>query len=86
VVLDFGERLFVEITEGCRRFSGFAELDVERIRFDRLERDLSACAGGGTPTSIFPGKIAWQVVLEGQNKLEFSTADTRLAFRRDDWR
>jgi hypothetical protein len=86
VVLDFGERLFVEIIEGCRRFSGFAELDVDRIRLNRLERDLSACAGGGSTASIFPGKTAWHVVLEGRNRLELSTTDTRLTFRRDDWR
>jgi hypothetical protein len=86
VVLDFGERLFVEITEGCRRFSGFAELDADRIRFDRLESDLSACNGDGPPTSIFPGKISWQLVRKGRNRLELSTTDTRLAFSRDDWR
>lgn len=86
MVLDFGERLFVEITDGCRRFSGFAELDVDRIRFDRIEPDLSACEGGGPPSNLVSAGSAWQVVLEERNRLELDSGDNRLVFRRDDWR
>ena len=86
VVLDFGERLFVEITDGCRRYSGFARLDASRIVFDRLERDLSACTGNESPESLFSGELSWQVVVKSPDGLELSTAGTRLAFRRDDWR
>lgn len=86
VVIDFGERLHFEIMDGCQRFSGFAELDADRIRFDHDEHDLSACAGDRSPPGVFAGKTSWQVILEGSNRLELSTTDTRLAFRRDDWR
>jgi hypothetical protein len=86
VVIDFGERLFVEITEGCRRFSGFAELEADRIRFDSLDLDLTACTGGATSPGVFPGKAGWRLVLRGRDGLELASADTRLVFRRDDWR
>lgn len=86
LALDFGERLFVEIADGCRRFRGFARLNTDGIVFDRLERDFSACAGSEPPGRVFPGETSWQVVLEGRDRLELSTVDTRLVFRRDDWR
>jgi hypothetical protein len=86
LVIDFGERLFVEITDGCRRFSGFAELEADRIRFDSLDLDLTACTGDATPPGVFPGKAGWRLVLRGRDGLELASADTRLVFRRDDWR
>ena len=86
VILDFGERLFVSITEGCRSFSGFARLDGNRIVFDGLENDPSACADSLPPGREFPGKTSWQVVLDGRDRLELSTTGIHLVFRRDDWR
>ena len=85
-VLDFGERLFVEGREGCQHFSGFAELDGSRISFGKVEFDRSGCDIDGPEAALFSAKISWQVMLGNRDEMVLSNADTRLEFRRDDWR
>ena len=85
-VLDFGERLFVEGREGCQHFSGFAELDSNRITFGKVEFNRSACDSGEVATKRFSEQISWQVTLGNRNGLILSNRDTQLEFRRDDWR
>jgi heat shock protein HslJ len=86
VILDFGERLFVSVIDGCRSFSGFARLDANRIVFDRLESNPSACANNLPTERVFPARTSWQILREGRDRIELNSAGTRLVFRRDDWR
>ena len=85
VVLDFGERLFVEGRDGCLRFSGFAAIDGERIVFDGLDFDRSACSAGDLAASLFAERPRWRVAFAADGLL-LRAGDTRLAFERDDWR
>ncbi|MDJ0780031.1 MAG: META domain-containing protein [Gammaproteobacteria bacterium] len=85
VVLDFGERLFVEGREGCRHFSGFATLAGDTIRFDGLDFDLSSCAAGGSTPAALADQPAWRIEL-ARGELLLHNGATRLAFERDDWR
>ncbi len=85
VVLDFGERLFVEITDGCQRLSGFAVIDGDRLRLDGLDADASACGGDPPNRRLFSDRLVWQAALVGDG-LRLRDGDTHLAFRRDDWR
>jgi hypothetical protein len=86
VILDFGERLFVSVIDGCRSFSGFSRLDANRIVFDRLESNPSACANNLPTERVFPARTSWQILREGRDRIELNSAGTRLVFRRDDWR
>lgn len=85
-VLDFGERLFVEGSEDCQRFNGFAELSGNRIKFDKVEFDRSGCDAGVPEAALFLDQLSWQVAFRGGDGLILSNADTSLDFRRDDWR
>jgi len=85
-VLDFGERLFVEGHDGCQRFNGFAELNENRITFDKVEFDRSGCDTGIPEAVLFSANIAWQVALRDRDGLILSNTDNSLDFSRDDWR
>jgi len=84
-VLDFGERLFVEGSEGCQRFNGFAELSGNRIKFDKVEFDHSGCSAGDLATTLFRDRSAWRARLVG-DALVLSDGVAHLAFTPDDWR
>jgi heat shock protein HslJ len=85
VVLDFGERLFVEIADGCQRFSGFASISGDRILFHGLDFDRADCSAGDLSTRVFADRFEWRVTFDNDG-LSLSDDDTRLAFKRDDWR
>jgi hypothetical protein len=86
VVLDFGERLFVEVSEACRKLSGFAELDDNRIAFARLEAKQSDCDTSPTVEPLFTQQDFWQVSLVGREILLLKNGRTRLGFKKHDWR
>ncbi len=86
IVLDFGERLFVEGREGCQRFSGFAELNGNQIAFAKVEFDRSGCDTGIPEAVLFSANISWQVALRDRDGLILSNTDTSLDFGRDAWR
>ena len=85
MVLDFGERLFVEGRDGCRRFSGFAVLDGDEIRLDGLDFDLSNCAGSASALPALTDQPVWRATLLDQALL-LAHGDTRLLFAISDWR
>jgi heat shock protein HslJ len=85
VVLDFGERLFVEGLDGCQRFSGFATLDSNAIILDNVNFERSQCSDVGLAATLFTSQDAWKVRFEGQ-ALHLASREHRLAFERDDWK
>ena len=85
LVLDFGERLFVEGRDGCGRFSGFAALVENEIRFDGLDFDYSNCDGNDPSTGAFAYQLVWRIELAG-NGLALLSGNTLLVFDRSDWR
>ena len=85
VVLDFGERLFVEVTDGCQRLSGFAILRENLLILDQLDLNRSDCDDSDLATRVFAQQFEWRVALQ-HGDLELSRGATRLEFKRDDWR
>ncbi len=85
VVLDFGERLYLSGTDGCQRFSGFATISGDRILFGGLDFDRVGCSTDYPLTRVFDDQLEWRVSFDG-NDLLLSDGDSRLAFKRDDWR
>mgnify|MGYP001811807061 CR=1 FL=1 len=59
--LDFGERLFVEGGDGCRRFNGFTRLTGAQIVFNKLEFSESRCDRGATTPGAFSITGRWLV-------------------------
>lgn len=86
VVLDFGERLFVEISEACRKLSGFAELDNNRIAFDRLEAVDLDCDMRPSVEPLFMQLLSWRISLEGREALLLENSRAKLGFKKHDWR
>lgn len=85
-VLDFGERLFVEGGDGCRQFSGFAQLSGEQIVFNAFEFNNSQCSINHTPEGLFSIAGAWKVSIDEAQYLMLENTESRLTFKRDDWR
>jgi hypothetical protein len=83
---DFGERLFVEVSEACRKLSGFAVLDDNRITFDRLEVMQLGCDTGTTVEPLFTQGLSWQVSLAGPQALLLANSRVKLGFKKRDWR
>ena len=86
VVLDFGERLFVEVSEACRKLSGLAELDDNRITFARLEAMQLNCDTSPAVEPLFTQQGSWQVSLVGREVLLLKNNHARLGFKKHDWR
>ena len=86
VLLDFGERLFVEMSEACRKLSGFAELDDNRIAFARLEARQLDCDTSPAAEPLFTQQDSWQVSLVGREILLLENSHERLGFKKYDWR
>lgn len=85
VVLDFGERLFVEGRDGCQRFSGFVVLNDNQLSLDGVDFDRSSCAAGELAACLFVNRLEWQLTFSDEG-LVLQDVRTRLDFRRDDWR
>jgi heat shock protein HslJ len=85
-VLDFGERLFVEGGEGCRRFSGFAKLSGDQIIFSELEFDNNQCETVYTAAGVFSITGAWTITVDESHYLTLKNTTSELRFKRDDWR
>ena len=85
-VLDFGERMFVEGTDGCRTFNGFARLTDERIVFDNFTFGDNRCKDGRDVQGLFSIAGAWDLRTEGANTLVLEKPGMVLRFERDDWR
>ena len=84
-VLDFGERLFVEGGDGCRRFSGFAKLSGDQIIFSELEFDNNQCEAGYM-AGEFSITGAWTITVDESRYLTLKNTTSMLRFERDDWR
>jgi heat shock protein HslJ len=84
--IDFGERLFVEGSNGCSKFSGFAELSGDRIVFDGVEPGENLCVDGRDPQGLFSMAGAWQIRVEDRRYLILERYGSVLKFRLDDWR
>lgn len=85
-LLDFGERMFVEGGDGCRRFSGFAQLADDNIVFDRLEFNQPRCKTDQHPQSLFSIAGSWKISIGESRYLVLQNAGSTLVFRLDDWR
>lgn len=85
-VLDFGERLFVEGGDGCRKFNGFAKLTGDRIEFNGFEFEHSRCGADHSDRGLFSIAGAWEIGVEDSQYLILENAESRLIFERDDWR
>jgi heat shock protein HslJ len=85
-VLDFGERLFVEGSDGCRRFSGFAKLSVDEIIFRELEFNNNQCETAYTSGGMFSITGAWAITVNESRYLTLKNTTSLLRFERDDWR
>ena len=85
VVIDFGERLFVELSEGCRKSSGFVELDGNQINFNRLEDAQMDCGTKPTVEPLFTHLLTWQVTFAGPDTLFLDNSRAKLTFRKYDW-
>ena len=86
VLLDFGERLFVEVSEACQKLSGFVQLDDNRIAFARLEARQLDCDPSPAAEPLFTQQDSWQVSLVGQEILLLENSRKRLGFKKHDWR
>ena len=86
VLLDFGERMFVEVSDACRKLSGFVVLDDNRIAFNRLEVTQLDCDTSPTTEPLFTQQDSWQVSLEGHEALLLENSHAKLGFKKDDWR
>ena len=85
VVLDFGERLFVEGRDGCQRFQGFSLLEGDELVLDGLDFDRSGCSPEGVAASLLAHWPRWRIAYVDRN-LVLQNGDTSLAFERNDWR
>ena len=85
-LIDFGERLFVEGSNGCSRFGGFAKLSGDRIVFDGIEPGENLCVDGRDPSGLFPVTGAWHIRVEDGRYLFLEGYGSVLKFRLDDWR
>jgi heat shock protein HslJ len=85
-VLDFGERLFVEGSDGCQRFSGFAQLTGDHIAFNDLEFNNSQCEADNATQTLFSISGAWKVSIKESLYLILQNTESMLMFKRDDWR
>jgi len=86
VVIDFGERLFVELSEGCRKLSGFVELDGNQINFNRLENVQMDCGTKPSVEPLFMQLLTWQVTFAGPDTLLLDNSRAKLTFKKYDWR
>jgi len=84
--IDFGERLFVEGSNGCSRFDGFASLSGDSIVLDGIEPGENLCVDGRDPAGLFPVAGAWQITIEDRQYLILEGYGSVLKFRLDDWR
>lgn len=85
-VLDFGERLFVEGSDGCRKFNGFAKLKGDQIVFDGLEFNHDKCEAARGSNGLFSISGAWRISIEGARHLILENAESTMMFTMDDWR
>ena len=85
VILDFGERLFVEGQDGCQRFQGFCMLQDNQLVLDGLEYDRSDCDPDGVASSVLAHWPRWQIAHVNRD-LTLENGETRLVFERNDWR
>ena len=85
-VLDFGQRLFVEGSDGCRQFSGFARLTGESIVFNEFEFNNNQCGTDDSHSGLFLIAGVWRVSIKDSRYLILENSDASLMFSRDDWR
>ena len=85
-VLDFGERMFVEGSDGCRQFSGFAALSGDKIIFDALDFINSSCKEGRTSTGRLLIAGTWRIRVDRPNYLVLQQKGLKLTYKLDDWR
>lgn len=85
-VLDFGEHMFVEGGDGCRRFNGFAKLAGDNILFDKFEFNQPECETDQYPQSLFSIAGNWRISIEQSRYLFLENTSSTLMFRLDDWR
>ena len=85
-VLDFGERLFIEGGDGCRRFSGFAALTAEGIVFDGLKFGTSRCEPDEAYDALFSIEGEWKVSIMKSQYLTLENDHFILKFKLNDWR
>ena len=86
LALDFREDLFVEVSDGCRVFSGKAELVKNELVFTDLELANDYCDGSQENIPLFSIAGAWQVNLPDSTHLMLRNQTTSLSFELDDWR
>ena len=84
--LDFGERLFVEGSDGCRKFSGFAKLTGGKVDFNEIEFTQNRCGAGHSHRELFSIGGAWRVEIKESQYLILENTGSILMFRLDDWR
>jgi heat shock protein HslJ len=85
-VLDFGERLFVEGGDGCRKFNGFAKLIGEKVDFNEIEFTGSQCGTGHSHRELFSIGGSWRVEIKESQYLILENTESILMFKLDDWR
>ena len=85
--LAFGERLFFEFEDGCRKLHGFARLEQGILQFE-------ASGGSGQPCDLNTGELnpdslvadSWQVSLAADGSLKLRQGEAQFTLGRDDWR
>lgn len=85
-VLDFGERLFIEGGDGCRRFTGFAALTAKGIVFDGLEFGANRCEPDEAYEALFSIEGEWEVSIMKSHYLMLENGHLALKFGLNDWR
>lgn len=85
-VLDFGEHLFVEGSDGCRKFNGFARLTGDQLVFNELKFNNDHCKTGRSSAGLLSISGAWRIRIEDSRHLILRRAGSTMIFTRDDWR
>jgi hypothetical protein len=81
-----GEYLFVEGSDGCQPFNGFAQLSGEYIVFNEFEFKNNQCGTDHSPPGLFSISGAWKVRIEESQYLILENTDTTLKIKLDNWR
>jgi hypothetical protein len=71
---------------GCRSFSGFAQLVDDKLVFGPLEFGDVQCDTGHTAFGSYSIAGAWKVRIDASQHLILESSRSTLTFEKDDWR
>lgn len=85
--LDFGEKMFLAVNDGCKQFNADAVLENKILKFQNIEMIKNTCVTGNKLSdSLALSEKLWVITIPEVGMLELRSDELVLNFKLNDWR